>query len=158
MYIDHFDALKTLIETHLTTVKKVDWYNRQYERYQDLKAEPLPAVYIEFPRPVNWKTAGNKLQLADVVIRLHVVMFSLEDKPVQSLSLAKQVDALLNAKPLRQNNLYLSTALVRNESDLITEYDQLKVMVLGYATTLHDASLVPQLVPTNPQFVVKERT
>ena len=143
MYIPYFNAIKTLFKTHLNDFKTIDWYNDQYSRYKDLKAVVLPAVYIEFDDTVNWQDAGNKLQLADTTIKLHIVQFYVGDSPEIVMHLAQKTHKVLQGKSLVYEEQKLSTALTRTASSLISEYDQLKIMTLSYSTALFDASAMP---------------
>lgn len=138
MYTNYFKAIETLIKDGLNDIKTIDWFNNQYERYEDLKAVSLPAVYVEFENPVNWITQGDGLQSANTSITFHLVVNDLGDSPEKMLALANKLHKLLHLNCLMNDNLQLSTKLMRTQSSLENEYDQLKVMVLNYATCLSD--------------------
>lgn len=154
MYIDYYNAIKTLINQGLNSIKTIDWYNRQYERFEKLKASALPAVYVEFPTPANWNTGGNGLQTAQVYITLHIVMFDVADTPEPVLTLANEIHKIIHLSVLINGPVQLSTRLMRTESELITEYDQVKVVTLTYTTTIYDCSTAPNQINSNPTLVI----
>ncbi len=144
MYIAYFNALKTLIKDELNSLKTVDWYNGQYQRYEDLKAVAFPACYIEFESPINWLDTSNNMQIAETSLYLHLVQRDLGDSPESIMNLAQETHLALHGRSLVHENQRISTSLSRSESELITEYDQLKVMKLRYNTSLMDCASIPQ--------------
>ena len=144
MYTDYFNALQTILKAHLNAFQTVDWYNRQYERYTDLKAVALPACYIEFEEPIAWQNAGNKTQMAEMNISLHLVQFDIGDSPEKVMELAKNTHLAVHGRRLTLNGNPLTGSFTRSESELITQYDQLKVMKITYLTTLMDSSTAPK--------------
>jgi len=152
MYINYYNDLKQLINTNLTAIKHIDWYNGQYTRYEQVNATAFPALYIEFGNPLNWETHGNGLQVAvNAEIRFHLVLFDVNDNPEQQLQLAQQLHKLLHLHKINDisTGKQLSTPLMRTSSELITEFDQIKVVVLSYATALYDDSTMPQTTSVN---------
>lgn len=143
MYIDYFNAIKTFLNTNLSTVKTVDWFNDQYNRYEDLKAQSFPAAYIEFVDPLKWETNGNKLQSARSRIKVHLVIFDIADAPNKGLNLGKDLFKAMHGLVLVNDDEQLSTELVRVESDLNTTFDQLKIIEMVFETTLYDTSAMP---------------
>jgi hypothetical protein len=97
---------------------------------------------------MQWKTEGNKLQTADTEIKFHLVVKDINDTPVIALSLANKLHKLMHGKGLMKLEEQLSTGLMRTESDLKKEYDQLKIIVLTYATTLYDCSAMDETEET----------
>lgn len=142
MYIDYFNAIQTLIKSNLNTIKTVDFFNRQYERYSETKAVAFPAIYVEFDSPLTWQDSGNKSQLAETEIKLHIVACSIEDTLDTVMSTAQEVHRCLHSRSLVYQENKLSTGMSRRQSELITSYDQLKVIILTYHTTLFDNSTV----------------
>lgn len=157
MYIDYKNALESRIKT-LSAIRTVDWYNDQYDRYEDLKTIALPACYIEFENPIQWVTNGDGLQTAQTEIRLHLVVFDVADSPNPSLELANDLHKTIHSHSLFKDNEQLSTELVRTSSALKTEYDQLKIIVLSYATTLYDTTTLRRYIEARPTFVLKQNT
>ncbi len=154
MIIPHYNSLKTLIEDRLTSFKKVDWFNNQYERYEDLKATALPACYIEFPSDIDWQQVGNNVQYAEVDIVLHLVVFDVKDAPVSILNIASDTFKELNTQTLWDETEQLSTELVRVKSSLTTNYDQLKVVKMTFRTNIADISGAKETAPVNATFVI----
>lgn len=142
MYIDYYNSIKSIIDCHLEAIKTIDWFNNQYERYEDLKAVAFPALYVEFEDDIDWETLGNGEQQAETQIVFHLVAFDIGDSPASILLQAKELHKILHGKLLSDEELQLSTELVRTKSRLNTEFDQLKVVKLTYDTTLFDYSTV----------------
>lgn len=156
MYINYFNAIKTVINERLSAVKTVDWFNNQYNRYEELKAVALPAIYIEFQQPMFWSTAADGLQTADTEIKLHLVLFDVADSPEVNLNLASDLNKIMHRFILMDGAEQLSTELVRIQSSLKTNYDQLKVIELTYATELYDCSTMPVRTPVAISLGVRE--
>ena len=140
MILPHFNSLKSLIESNLNAIKKVDWYNEQYSRYKDLKANAFPIAYIEFPDKIYWEQSGNNAQKADVEISIHVVMFDLNDSPEGVLAISDDVFKELNRQVLWNGTEQLSTELIRSSSELVKSYDQLKIVIVTFRTNIIDTS------------------
>lgn len=157
MYINYFNAIRTVINDQLNAVKSVDWFNNQYMRYEDLKATALPAVYIEFAQPIRWTTKVDGLQVADTEIRLHLVVNDVADSPEGNLNLASDLHKVMHRFILMDDGKPVSSELVRTESSLKTNFDQLKVMELTYATMLYDYSAMPVREAVPVSLAVSER-
>jgi hypothetical protein len=149
MYINYYNAIKTRINQRLNTIKTVDWFNDQYNRYQETKAPILPAVYVEFANPLQWETKGDGLQTAPAQITLHLVVFDLIEQAEPSLALASELHKIMHRFKLKENNADLSTPLMRTSSEIDMPFDQLKVIKLSYDTTLFDTSTLRVYVATN---------
>ena len=143
MYIPYFTSVQTLIDNQLSSVKTIDYFNEQYTRYTDLKAVAFPAVYVQFGQ-LEWQDAGKGLQVSEADIRLHVVHFDVGDSPRLCLQLASDLNGVLNGRSLNYADQKISTGLSLTSSELVTEYDQIKVMILTYHTLLMDCSALPQ--------------
>lgn len=154
MILPHFNSLQTLIEDNLTDIKKVDWFNDQYNRYEDIKALPKKLCLIEFPDTIDWQARGNGVQQADVDIRLHLVVIDIKDSPVSIYQYAANVYQFLDKKVLWDGNDQLSTELVRVRSTKITPDTQVKVIILDFRTNIIDTSASPQTIQVSPTFVV----
>ena len=152
MHIPYFNAIKTMITQRLSVVKTVDWYNKQYERnFEDVKATPLPACYIDFGT-VGWQDTAQGGKSADVEIQLHLVSFSVLDNPIQSLQLANDLQNIMQGQSLVQDSQRVSTGLSLTQSELVTDFDQLKVMILTYDTTIYNYTTLNTYTthPTKP--------
>lgn len=156
MYIEYFDAIEQIISNEVQEINKVDWYNDQYERYEDLKAVKLPAAYIEFDNPFPWTTNGNGLQTASAAFSLHIVDFDVKDKPNDTFLLAKKINKALHGKALWNGQKQLATKMVRIQSSLLTNYDQMKVIILRFDTTFYDDSTIPETIPANTDFTINQ--
>ncbi len=143
MYIDYFNSVQTLINSNLNSIKTVDWYNNQYTRTEQLKATDYPAVYVEFENPMRWETGGDGLQYADTSITFHLVLFDVADAPSSALGIAKDLHSLLHSTTLKDsNNKPLSSSMVRTSSELIVNFDQLKIVKLVYSLAVYDYSTI----------------
>lgn len=158
MYTTYKNALETKIKASVGAIKTIDYYNRQYERYEDLKAIKFPACYIEFERPITWRTEGDGLQTADTFIKVHLVVLDLKDNPEAALSLGKETFKKLHLKRLMDGAEQLSTELVRKTSELVDDFDQLKVVIIQFNTTLYDTTTLKRYIGVNPDFNLTRRT
>lgn len=154
MYTPFKNALETLIKANLNAIKTIDWYNNQYSRYEDLKAIKLPACYIAFENPIRWQTNGDGLQIAETSIKVHLVNFDVADSPVASLNLANELQKVIHGKRLMEDNEQLSTELLRTHSEVVQDYDQLKVIILTYACTLYDLTTLTRYTEVMPDFIL----
>lgn len=151
MYIELKDLLAELIQTNVPAVKSIDWYNNQYQNTEKKKAEPYPAVYIEVLDPQRWESGSDGLQVADMRITLHIVVFDLKDLPNAVLELAQSIYLGINNKALYRNsdNKQFSTPLSRVGSEFVKQYHQLKVMKLTFRFGYFDESNYPVLQSVN---------
>lgn len=53
--------------------KHCDLWNRQVEFLEKETPFQTPAVFVEFPDEIQWRTDGQHIQDADLTIRLHIV-------------------------------------------------------------------------------------
>lgn len=53
--------------------KHCDLWNRQVEFLEQETPFQTPAVFVEFPEEIQWRTDGQHIQDADLTIRLHIV-------------------------------------------------------------------------------------
>jgi len=156
MYTAYKNAIETLIKTNLNAIKTVDWYNQQYENYEDEKAINFPACYIEFEDPIDWQSLASGVQQAtNAKIRLHLVSFDIADSPEPAMELTTELHKVIHTKRLMDGSDQLSTELMRTQSELITRYDQLKVTILSYQTTLIDCSAVKATTTVTASLVVE---
>lgn len=52
--------------------KHFDLWNRQVEFIEEETPFQTPAIFTEF-EPIKWRTLGNKVQEADLIVRFHIV-------------------------------------------------------------------------------------
>ena len=151
MYIELKDLLADLIRTNVPTIKSIDWYNDQYRNTEKKKAETYPAVYIEVLDPQRWDSGSDGLQVADMRIQLHIVIFDLKDQPNVILELAQTIYLGVNNKALYRSidNKQFSTPLQRVSSEFVKNYNQLKVMKLTFRFGYFDESNYPVLQSVN---------
>lgn len=151
MYIELKDLLADLIRTNVPTIKSIDWYNDQYRNTEKKKAETYPAVYIEVLDPQRWDSGSDGLQVADMRIQLHIVIFDLKDQPNAILELAQTIYLGVNNKALYRSidNKQFSTPLQRVSSEFVKNYNQLKVMKLTFRFGYFDESNYPVLQSVN---------
>jgi hypothetical protein len=151
MYIELKDLLADLIRTNVPTIKSIDWYNDQYRNTEKKKAELYPAVYIEVLDPQSWESGSDGLQFADMRIQLHCVIFNLKDEPNAIMELTQTIYLGINNKALYRSidNKQFSSPLTRVSSEFVKNYNQLKVMKLGFRFGYFDESNCPVLQEVN---------
>lgn len=148
-----YTVLKARLK-ELTEVKKVDWYNEQYQNTEDEKATRYPAVYVEFLEPINWRQSGDKFQLADCTIKLHIVVYDILDSPLRTLQVAQAIFEHINSKGLYDGAKQLTTELVRSSSSFPKRYNQLKVVEMNFDFEVFDVSGMPMVTPVSPTFII----
>lgn len=137
-------------------IKRVDWFNNQYNNMDDEKATRYPAVYIEFINPINWNQSGNKYQYATCTIRLHCVLFDIRDSPLRALKFGQLIFEEINSKALYDDNkTQLTSELVRRDTTFPTRYNQLKVVEMDFECEVYDTTGMPQLKDVaNVDFII----
>lgn len=157
-----FSRIIQAIRTQLALIpeiKKIDEYNMQYENASQEHATAFPAVYIEIVTPLNWQTAGNKMQIAeDAQIRVHVVNFSMKEQLTDHYALTQLVTDKLANKPLialegvapNQVEKQYTTELVRTATGANKRARQVKASIITFSTCIYDDSLMDVLVDGTP--------
>lgn len=72
------EKIETKIETKLssiTEVKLIDWFNDQYSG----TLHTVPAIFIEFPDSLVWKTLRGTFQSSNINVRIHLASKILPD-------------------------------------------------------------------------------
>ena len=156
MYKDYLTAIQQRINDRLPEVKHVAFYNEEYQHFDEARPPKLPAVYVEFDNPVSWQTAGNGLQVApDTSIRLHLVMFDLDDHPDKLFTLAQKLHQAMHGFEIYDaGGQKLSTAWMRIGSGT-EKYDQIKTAILTYSMALYDTSTLPDETEVSVQLNVE---
>ena len=72
--------------------KHFDLWNQQVEFLEQETPFNTPAVFVEFD-PIAWKTTGNKIQEAEVTVKLHIVTRWYANTPANTPS-AQRIQAL----------------------------------------------------------------
>jgi len=154
MILSAYQSIKQLIE-QVPDIRKVEFYNEQYQHYEQLNANEFPIAYVEFQQPIQWETAGNGLQIVrNAVINVHIVDFDIKNDITGLLQLATEVHKKLHLAKLMNAQEQLTTALMRTASD-IKQFDQIKTVILTYETALYDRSAMReyQEITINPVIV-----
>lgn len=159
-----FELIKNQLEDRVKTtegVKKVDWYNQQYQFTEKESGTRYPVVYIEFLDPVEWEETGREFQHGDVIIRLHVVVYDVTDSPSRTIAFAQNVFKNVNGKSLYMpvvgdNDFQLTTELTRVRTTMPKRYNQLKVVMMDFKCQAFDTSVMPEYTetPTAPTFTI----
>lgn len=73
LYLDIKNHLKAITAADGEPLfKHYDLWNQQVEFIEQETPFQCPAVFIEFS-PIQWETMGNRMQCADLNVRLHIV-------------------------------------------------------------------------------------
>lgn len=145
-----YKTLKAKFEEQLRlipAVKSVDWYNEQYMHTESEQVEAYPAVYIEIMDPVNWITAGDKMQHATVSVRLHVVMDTLSVSPEPVMDLTQTIFLQINDKAFDENAVEITSRWIRIATDFPKRYRKLKVMKVVFEAEVYDFVAMDALTP-----------
>ena len=152
MYTILKEQTGTEIGIGVSEVKKFDWYNQQYQNTKDQKPINYPAVYFEILDPQNWESGSNGLQVANMRVKLHIVVFDLNDEPNAVMTLTQKVYQYFNGKSLFiiDSNTQLTSKWSRVQTEFIKRYNQLKVMTITFNFSYFDSSDEPLLVNAAP--------
>lgn len=146
MYTPWYNALKTQIQAKTSVFKLIDMFNNQYEQYEQEKARKFPHLFIEFPGEIRWNEQSNKVQNApDTELIFHIVNMDLKDSPLPSMDLHNTLHQALNHHALIEQNIQISSSMMRIGTELVSSYTQLKVLKIKYSLDLYDYRFVDPL-------------
>lgn len=155
-----YDKLYKAIKQHLNNVpdvEHIDWYNNQYRNFENEKATPRAAVFVEIIDPVNWNqmTPG---QSGTVQVKLHCVLYDVKDSPVPSLEFTQEVMKALQRKDMMDDqDEQLTTEMIRSQSNMPKRYNQVKVTHVTFTAELYDNTLMdPTQQVQNPTFTIND--
>ena len=133
MYIEHFNALKKLIENHSINAQTLpcEWYNEQYDNLEESQGHRFPRVYIEFVQPLNWKTLGGPRRQAEATIRLHLAVHDEGDSRQVLLELGQ---GLADLPGIVCNYTFISEAVYPHKSHFVQKFS--KSAKKGYSSFL----------------------
>lgn len=138
----------------VTAIQTKAWYNQQYERADQEKAFPRPAVFFELA-PLIWKQLGNKVQSATAILTLHHVVENYIDSPTEAFTLAQSTyQSLTHEALIDSTNTPISSPMVRTDSELIDRFSMLKVVKVKYQFELYDYSIVDPTTSVSPGFTI----
>lgn len=141
------NTIYTLLKEQLKSVdgiKKIDWFNDQYNNMEDEKATRYPAVYVEINDPIQWQQSGDRFQHGTATLRLHVVLYDITDSPVRCLEFAQKVFEKINSNSLYDDeNFQWTTELVRQATTFPKRYNQLKVAQMDFVCEVFDVTNMP---------------
>lgn len=73
LYLDIKSRLREVLKADGTPLfHHFDLWNRQVEFVEQETPFNCPAVFVEFS-PLQWRTLGNRVQVAELTVRLHIV-------------------------------------------------------------------------------------
>lgn len=87
MLLQAYDALSAKLGA-ITQIKLIDWFNDQYSNGI---IHITPAVFVEFPVPMRFKTNREQFQQSDFTVRIHLANVAIADasKRIQRSVLAE---------------------------------------------------------------------
>lgn len=147
IYQKLYNAIEAILQT-VGSVKTVDWFNDQYTNTEEENAKGYPAAYIDLTTPTGWSDASQGMQVGDMYITIHVVEFSLREKPAVVLPIANAVYKALHRKPLFDGSDQLTTDLVRSGTELVRRSTNLKVFKIEFNTHVFDIEALDQAAST----------
>ncbi|MBN9293754.1 MAG: hypothetical protein J0G96_07235 [Flavobacteriia bacterium] len=150
-----YTVLKSRLK-ELQEIKKIDWYNNQYNNTEEEKATRYPVVYVEFIDPISWIQNGDKFQHGTATIRLHCVVYDLQDTPVRCMEFVQKIYEHINSKSLYDaTDFQLTTELVRQATTFPKRYNQLKVVMMDFVCEIFDISNMPEGIAVQPvEFII----
>lgn len=153
-----YSELDTAIQAklvELTSLKKVEPYNNQYQNTEKDDPKPYPAVYYELLEPVNWQDAGNDWQTAQIRARMHVVVFDVKRTKNDIHAIGQEVFVKMeNVTLLGTGGYILTSKWTRVSSSLQKRYKQLKVITIDFEFEIFDSSSIAVLGTQQVGFTV----
>lgn len=146
-----FMAIVERLKERVKEVKFIDLWNEQIAVIQTGSTWPLPAVFIEF-EPYDVHQQGNRVRMATVNIRLHIVTRSVahngsDDKKrmaqaLEIFDLIEKVDAAINglAGDCFSSFMLINSATNHNHAELIESIET-------FTTRITDTSAARQHAP-----------
>lgn len=148
IYNDLYNLVKLEIDNSglFPNFKTYDWFNEQYTNTEKEEAEGYPAIYFEVQDDVIWNQLDNTCQTADLFIRMHVVINTLDDHPVDLNNAAQDVFRMLQGKALFDiRGRQITTELVRSRTKLPKAFKALKVAIVQFETHVFDFTTAPSM-------------
>lgn len=148
IYNDLFNLTKLQIQNSglFPNFKTLDWFNEQYTNTENEEAEAYPAIYLEIQDDVIWNQLDNTCQTADIFMRVHVVINTLDDHPVDINNAAQDVFRMLHGKAFFDvRDRQITTELVRSRTKLVKPFKALKVAIVQFETHVFDFTASPEM-------------
>lgn len=146
LYLDIQTALEAIVDQDNNPVfLHFDLWNQNVQFLEEDTPFQLPAIFVEF-MPIEWKTIGNRVQEAAVVIKLHIVTAwygqtahysPLQDEALNYLDIP---DKVLNA--LQNLTVNGSASLTRTASVINHNHQRYVDSVEEYTAYIRDTSAV----------------
>ena len=119
--IDHITKQNNPNKDSITS--HIDWWRNQIETLNAGTSDTvvIPAVFLEFPQEINWKTDGSGLKEAEISFRVHIVQDQLTEisqtslattlvKRMNNLTVVDTIKERIATMPVLNNN-------AQNQSD-----------------------------------------
>ncbi|HPH85563.1 MAG TPA: hypothetical protein PLC48_08875 [Ferruginibacter sp.] len=141
LYLDIQDKLKAIKDdSGMQLLQHFDLWNQQVNFIEAESPFNFPAVFVEF-MPHQWQTLGNKVQQAEIVIRLHIVTKwfaqTAEYSPLQSealdyLDLPDKLFAAMQSNATSASNgfMRLSSTVNHNHEGIVDTIEEYKTLIV----------------------------
>jgi len=165
LFLSIQDSLKEIKGNDgLPVFKHFDLWNRQVAFIEKETPFPFPAIFVEF-LPIQWETHGQRVQRADMFVRLHIVTqwFSQtgsyspdQENALTYLDLSGLVHKQLQGNPILLTNGWMRTQSIINHDHetIVDSIEEYKCQVVDYGAqpaTVPASNITPVLTFTNPQ-------
>lgn len=148
----------------LPVIKHFDLWNRQVAFIEAETPFPFPAVFVEF-LPIQWETHGQRVQRADLIVRLHIVTRWYAQTASYSPGQESALDYLnlpgTIHRHLQSNQMLLTNGWMRTQSiinhdheTIVDSIEEYKCQVVDYGaqpTTVATSNISPVLTFNNPE-------
>lgn len=150
LYLSIQESLQEIKGTDgLPLIKHFDLWNRQVQFIEKETPFPFPAVFVEF-LPVQWETHGQRVQRADLFVRLHIITRwyaqTASYSPDQEVALNYLDYSGLVHKQLQSNNILLTNGWMRTQSIINHDHEVIVDSIEEYKCQVVDYGAQPSTV------------
>jgi len=162
LYLDIQDKLKAIKDdTGMQLLQHFDLWNQQVNFIEAESPFNFPAVFVEF-LPHQWQTLGNKVQQAEIVIRLHIVTkwfaqtaeySPLQNESLDYLDLPDKVFAALQSTATSASNgfMRLSSTVNHNHEGIVDTIEEYKTLIVDRSAVIVQTSVTNTTPVINTQ-------
>jgi hypothetical protein len=130
---DFYLAVKQALEDNAPSVKTVRLFNNQFQKIEQEKPFPFPAVMVHFLE-LDYSTRGDSSQDGETIVRLHIGYDSIKDEDLEIFDLLDEIHGAIQG--LTVGELFTPLDRVFEEQDI--DHDVISVWSVDYSFKLRD--------------------
>lgn len=140
LYLDIKNKIKAIKDDNdLQLIKHFDIWNQQVDFLEAETPFQYPAVFIEF-EPIQWQTLGNRMQQAELVVKIHIVIRWLaqtadysptESDALDYLDIPDKIFVALQSTATTASNGFMRTISIinHNHADILDSIEVYKTLI-----------------------------